>query len=257
MKTMLRLIGGLLIALSCSAACAQDGGLSYWITMLHTYEPLKLSSRKVLASQFATAAKGMISGEVAVAQGGMAAKMQLSTTTELLKSFQRYGVYSGQGAQTCMAVNQGEDIDAANARTLAAINAFVGTEGDGRAKYAPSEYERSRSAVHMERYCSAQEHNMGLCVSKFDGMAKFGTDYSKFARTDHLTSKQAKAAGDFVATLVAPAMPKVVSTQCDTACMEDRSRNMRLSALSSMASMPFASQMANRSGVKTYLKEFK
>jgi len=241
------------IAVACLLSGFAQAQIAEIFQSLTTYGTLEVSSLRVIAAQFSTSAKGMINADVAMTQGGVAAKALLATTTQLLEHLQNYGVYSGQGPQICMTINQGEDIDAATKRTNLAIDSFMGQSGDARGKYAAPDYERKRSSNHLEKYCSAQEHNLGICTSQFDGMAVFGSDYSKFARTEQLTEKKAKAGQDFIAAMLPPALPQLASSQCDDACINQGYNVRALNAMASIAALPIAVQLANRTGGKTYL----
>lgn len=216
---------------------------------------LKTNALRVLTRQISLAEEVNTQANMALTAGSLAARAQLETTSALLNILQEFGPYAGQGPQSCMSVNSGEDITVAAERANQSADIFLGFNADGSGNFPAPEYESRRAANHLKKYCSAQEHNLGLCTSMFDGLAKFGSDYTKFARTDQLTAKQADAGHDFIAAIAPPALIKQPSSGCNEACQIQQYQARSMSAFASMGVLPIATQLANRTGTKTYLKE--
>ncbi|MBL8510055.1 MAG: hypothetical protein JNM52_00290 [Betaproteobacteria bacterium] len=245
----------LILGFFCLAPAAEASGRYITYILRAFYRPQEISAWKVATSQIATAEKQIIAVDTALAQGSLASRAQLSATTDLLHRTQQYGIFSGQGAQVCLAVGQRKDVANAGDRANVAQKAYMRDNGDGRGRFTPTEYELERAREQLKRYCSAEEHNLGLCQSSFDAMAGVGGDYQKLARNEQLTTKQAEAAKDFIATAVPAAIPVRAERNCGPACVRATEQLRYLSALSSMAALPMANQMSRRTGVKTNLKD--
>ena len=218
--------------------------------VLQNYATQKLAASKVLASQISLAATTQINADIALTQGSVAARAILSTTVDQIDAYRSYSGLTGQGAQICDAVNQRNDVDdIAGARS---VYRFTEQRGGGRAAVPPDRYEAARAEKALEAYCSADEHNLGICKSKFDGMNSAASNYSKIALNDQFTKKQLGAAGDFISNLVPPPLPARVAKNCDANCMALRGKSLRVEALSSMVAAPLAAGMSNRIGQKTF-----
>lgn len=250
-RCIVRRLGGLVITafLLLALQPARAGALAFLMEML-TYGPIKVAGLKVVTSQVATAQKAQITNEVLLANGAMAGRAQLETTIQHIELFRNYGLISGQGPQTCSAINQRNDIeDIENRRNS---YAFTAMPTGGRSSVPREGYEDRRTEQRLDAYCSADEHNLKLCRSRFDGMASASTDYNKLLRADQLTAKQLKAAQEFVANLVPPQLPLQRSAECGAACQTDRASALRSDALASMVAVPMAAQLSSRIGVKTF-----
>lgn len=210
----------------------------------------KIAAWKVFTSQSATAAKAQVNARVSILQGEMAAKGSLAATTEQLELYQAFSALTGQGAQVCSAVNQRNDID-----TIALARdsfEFVAMPRSGRAAVPASSYEETRAKVQIDAYCTADEHNLGICKSRFDGMAAASANYNKIMTADQFTTKQLRSAEDYIANLVPPPMPARAAKNCDAGCQSARMAALRVDATSSMVAAAMAMQMSSRIGEKTF-----
>jgi len=210
----------------------------------------KVASWKVFTSQVATAAKAQINARTSVLQGEMAARGSLATSIEQLELYQHYSALTGQGAQVCDAVSQRNDIDSIG-RSRDSFE-FVAMPRAGRAAIASADYEVERGKAQLDAYCSADEHNLGVCKSRFDGMASASANFNKIMTADQFTSKQLRSAEDYIANLVPPPVPVRAAAQCDVGCQSARMAALRLDAVSSMVAAPMAMQMSGRIGAKTF-----
>jgi hypothetical protein len=213
----------------------------------------KVSATKVASAQVAMAAKAQINADVTLAQGEMYARGLLTSTVEQLETFRRFNGATGQGVQTCDAINQRNDVDTI-ARARDAVT-FTQMPNGGRAALSPDSYEVHRVVARMDAYCSADEHNLGLCKSRFDGMASASTNYNKLITADQFTAKQLKAAQDFVAELVPPPLPQRRNGGCDAGCQSERMGALRVDAMASMVAVPMAAQLAGKIGQKTFAEQ--
>jgi hypothetical protein len=222
-------------------------------SVLQQYGTQKQSAIKVLTSQVSTAATMQMNADIALAQGSIASKALLSTTSEQIEIYRRYSALTGQGAQVCDAVNQRNDVDGiASARSA---YAFTQPVNGGRAAVPRDRYESARLDKRLDAYCSADEHNLGLCKSRFDGMAAASTNYNKIVVADQFTGKQLKAVEDFVANLVPPPLPVQRASDCDVRCQMSRARAMRVDALASMVAAPMTASLSSRIGQKTFAEK--
>lgn len=210
----------------------------------------KIAAWKVFTSQVATASKALINARTSVLQGEMAAKGSLAGTIEQLELYQSFSAVSGQGAQVCDAISQRDDID----KIALARDSFefVAMPRAGRTSAAPPSYEVDRSKDQLDAYCSADEHNLGICKSRFDGMASASANFNKIMTADQFTTKQLRSAEDYIANLVPPPLPVRSSANCDVGCQSARMAAMRLDAMSSMVAAPMAMQLSGRIGEKTF-----
>ncbi|SFF31545.1 hypothetical protein [Paracidovorax wautersii] len=211
----------------------------------------KLSALRVMTSQIATSSKAQINATISIVQGEMGARGVLAGTTEQLDLYRSFSAIGGQGVQMCDAVSQRNDID-----TLSRAQdsyQFVAVANSGRTSARRDNYEIVRAEKQMDAYCSAEEHNLGICKSRFDGMENASSSFNKLMGVDQFTNKQLKAAEEFIANAVpAPrAMPQV-SRACDAACKSARVAAMRMDAASSMTAATLAMQLSSRIGAKTF-----
>lgn len=211
----------------------------------------KLSALRVMTSQIATSSKAQINATINIVQGEMAARGVLSGTTEQLDLYRSFAAIGGQGAQMCDAVSQRNDID-----TLSRAQdgyQFVAVPNAGRTTARRDNYEVVRAEKQMDAYCSAEEHNLGICKSRFDGMDNASSSFNKLMGMDQFTSKQLKAAEEFIANAVpAPRLMPQASKSCDAACKGARLAAMRMDAASSMTAATLAMQLSGRIGAKTF-----
>lgn len=205
---------------------------------------------KVFTSQVATAAKAQINASATLLQGEMIARGSLAGTVEQLGLYQKFSALTGQGAQVCDAVNQRNDIDTISLAREAFE--FVAVPRAGRAAVPAPNYEVDRSKNQLDAYCSADEHNLGICTSRFDGMASASSDFNKLMTEDQFTTKQLRSAEEYIANLVPPPLPVRSAANCDAGCQSTRMVAMRLDALSSMIAAPMAMQLSGRIGAKTF-----
>lgn len=242
---------GLLVAMNATSVARAD--VFDIFTVLQQYGTQKQSSIKVLTSQVATAATAQMNADIALAQGSVASKALLSTASDQVEIYRKYSALTGQGAQVCDAVNQRNDLDdIARARDG---YAFMQQSKGGRAAVPQDRYESARLDKRLDAYCSADEHNLGICKSRFDGMAVASTNYNKVVIADQFTTKQLKAAEDFVANLVPPPLPARRASDCDARCQGLRARAMRVDALASMVAAPMAASLSSRIGQKTFAEK--
>ena len=210
----------------------------------------KMAARKVFTSQVATASKAVINARTSLLQGEMAARGSLATTIEQLELYQTFSSLTGQGAQVCDAVNQRNDIDTI-ALARDAVE-FVAVTLSGRAPVSPQNYEVDRSKEQLDAYCSADEHNLGLCRSRVGGMASASANFNKLMTAEQFTTQQLRSAENYIANLVPPPMPVQSGAACDVGCRSARMAAMRVDALSSMVAAPMAMQLSGRIGEKTF-----
>ncbi len=222
-------------------------------TILQQYGTQKLSAAKVATAQVSLAATAQINADIALAQGAMAGRALLAMTTEQIESYRNYSVLTGQGAQVCDAVNQRNDVDDI-ARARGAY-LFSNPKDGGRAALPRDRYDAAMLEKRLDAYCSADEHNLGLCRSRFDGMNSASTSYTKIVLADQFTGKQAKAAQDFIANLVPPPLPLQRAGDCDPGCQTQRVRAMRVDALASMVAFPMAASLSSHIGQKTFVEK--
>lgn len=214
----------------------------------------KVASLRVMTSQFATASKAQINARVNLMQAQMGAIGVLASSVEKMEAFQSFSAVTGQGAQVCSAVAQRNDIDVIS---LGRNNySFVSGVRGGQSSTPADNYEILRSAAQLDAYCTAEENNLGICRSKFDGMAGYSSNFNKLQTAEQLTTKQLEAAKDFVANMVPPP-PKVVtaSKNCDSACLSRRLASMQSDAAASMVATSMTMQMANQIGAKTFAEK--
>lgn len=224
---------------------------------VHAFEQVlqkKIAALRVMTSQIATAAKAHINARTSIAQGAMAAQGMLSTTVEQLNQFQAFSALTGQGAQVCDAVAQRNDIDSISLARDAFQ--FVAMANAGRSAVPRDNYEVARASKQLDAYCSADEHNLGLCMSRFDGLANASTDFNKLTGVDQFTNKQLKAAEEYIANLV-PAHKTVPqkAASCDAACQAVRLAELRANAAASMVAATMAMQLSSRIGEKTFAEK--
>lgn len=214
----------------------------------------KIASLKVMTSQFATASKAQINAKVNLMQAQMGALGVLASTVEQLEAFQQFSAFTGQGAQVCDAVSQRNDIDAISVGRNS--YSFVSGVRGGQSDTPADNYEALRSKAQLDAYCTAEENNMGMCRSKFDGMAGYSSNFNKLQTSEQLTTKQLEAAKDFVANMVPPP-PKVAmaSKNCDSGCLSRRLASMRSDAAASMVATSMTMQLANQIGAKTFAEK--
>lgn len=243
------MLAALLFALS-STAHAQ---LADIFRLMEQYGTQKQGASKVLASQISVAATAQINADIAIAQGAMVGRALLSTTVEQVETYRSFSGLTGQGAQVCDAVSQRNDIDDIDKKR--SLYSFTSQPRAGRSAIPPDRYESTRTERRLDAYCSADEHNLGLCKSRFDGMNTASTNYTKFALADQLTSKQLKAAEDFIANLVPRPSPVRRATECDVGCRTQLVQAMRLDAVSSMVAVPVAASLSGRIGAKTFAEK--
>lgn len=212
----------------------------------------KIGAYKVMTSQIAMSAKTKISYRQREAEGEMAGLALLSSLTEQYLLYRDFGPTTGQGAMVCDAANQRSDIS----RIMKEVEAydFGNTERGGSAKIPIDKYVVMRTQQRLEDYCSGDMHNLGLCRSKFDGMASADTNYAVLAQTEHFTNKQAKAAQDFISNVVPnpPPLAPVISASCGPKCQEARSLAIQYNSYASLAATGLAAHFATKIGEKTY-----
>ena len=253
MKFLKTTLVGMVLLVASNAATADVlsfmlGNLTSLVSVLN----IEVTGIKVATSQVAVAAKSQINAAVVLAQGGMAARGTLASTLAQIEIYNNFGFESGQGPQTCAALGLRNDIDViAQSRDKLA---FTAMSTAGRASFPLEFYEAQRASGRVAAYCSADEHNLGLCKSRFDGMAGVSTNYSKLSLQDQFTSKHIKAAQDFVAELVPPPMPVRANVVCGngSGCQAERLAALRVDALSSMIAVSMAAQFSNQVGEKTF-----
>lgn len=219
-------------------------------TVLQNYGTQKLAAAKVLTSQISLAGTTQINADIALTQGAVAARALLSTASDQIDTYRSYSALTGQGAQVCDAVNQRNDVDDI-ARSREAY-AFTEQRSNGRAAVPRDRYEAGRIEKSLDAYCSADENNLGICKSRFDGMQSASSNYTKISLADQFTTKQLRAAGDFISNLVPPPMPARRAGDCDAACKAQQMRALRADAMASMVAVPLAASMSNRIGQKTF-----
>lgn len=210
----------------------------------------KVASWRVATSQIATASKASINAKLNIAQAQMSAIGVLASTTEQLQIYQSFSALTGQGAQVCSAVNQRNDIDLiGKTRSDYRFNEMARS---GRGELPVDDYEVGRGIKQLDAYCSAEEHYLGICRSRFDGMASASTNYTKLTAADQFTSKQLKAAEDYIANLVPPPLPVQSASSCDVGCMSARMRALQMDAAASLVAVPLSMQLSDRIGAKTF-----
>ncbi len=253
MRSLKKWLMGVVFLVAASAATADV--LSFMlgsVTALVNVLNIGVSGLKVATSQVAVAAKAQINADIVVAQGAMAARGTLASTLEQIAVYNNFGFESGQGPQTCAAVGLRDDVDViSQSREKLAFTAMATA---GRAPFQREFYETQRATSRMGAYCSADEHNLGLCKSRFDGMAGISTNFGKLSLQPQFTSRHIKAAEDFVAELVPPPLPLRANVSCESgsACQGERVAAMRVDALSSMVAVSMAAQLSSRVGEKTF-----
>lgn len=242
-----RVVAGAVIAV---AAATASGSAFAFIGILQQ----KVAALKVMTSQIATAAKAHINARTSIVQAEMAAMGMLSTTVEQLQLFQAFSIVSGQGAQVCDAVAQRNDID-----TISMARdsyQFVAMPNSGRAAVPRDNYEVARADKQLDAYCSADEHNLGLCTSRFDGMANASTSFNKVMTMDQFTNKQLRAAEDYIANIVpAQRVAARTASSCDVSCQSSRLLALRANAAASMVATSMAMQLSGRIGEKTFAEK--
>lgn len=245
-----RLAVGCLVLGSFFYTGAAHAGLFDIIAALANLGTQKLSAIKVATAQIAVSANEQKKVDIALAEGAMKARAMLSTTVEQLETYRRYSHQSGQSVQVCDAVNQRDDLNSvADARQA---YSFASPKRAGRADVSSDGYEEKLLDKRLDAYCSADEHNLGLCQSRFDGMAAASSDYAKIILPDQYTTKQVAAAQDYIANLVPPPLVQIQKGRCESACQIARIQAMRVDALSSMVAVPVAVNLSSRIGVKSF-----
>lgn len=210
----------------------------------------QVMSWKVADAQIAAATKAQVNSSIALAQGKVGGTATLESTAQQIDTYRQFSAVVGQGAQVCDASSQRNDIDRIG--TARDQYAFANMANGGRAAYPAADYEVKRSADRLDLYCSADEHNLGLCRSRFDGMATASTSAPKVGLPDQYTHKQLKAASDYIANLVPAPVPTRGASTCDAGCQAARLAALRVEATSSMVAVPTAARLAGRIGEKTF-----
>lgn len=215
----------------------------------------KIASYKVMTAQFAAASKAAITNLQRVAEGEMAALSIQASLLDQMMIYRQYSPLVGQGAQVCDAVNNNSDIDIISRSRPRIEMGNLSTAG--RPKIDPSNYIATRVKDQLENYCTADEHNLGLCRAKFDGMAAAASDFGKLMDKELFTSKELKASNDFVANMVPPPAPKVSKNNCKTSsCLELVAAARSMDAFGGLVANSYASVFSSRVGTKSY-PEFK
>lgn len=210
----------------------------------------KLASLKVMTSQFATASRAVINAKASLVQGQMMAIGAMSTTVEQLELYQTFSAVNGQGAQVCDAINQRNDIDAIG-KSRDSFS-FVAEQRSGHGATPADNYEVRRAEQQLDAYCSADEHKLGLCKSRFDGMAAASSNYLQLSSADQFTAKKLKAAEGFISNLVPPPAVPRSAASCDAGCQAQRLTAMQSDAAASMIAVPLAMKMSSQIGAKTF-----
>lgn len=209
----------------------------------------RISGYKVLTTQISASTKQVLQGAKRVAEAQMASLAAVASTIEQMELFKDFGITMGQGAQVCDAVNQHADIsrlaDLLSAYEIGRVN------NAGRPNIGPENYTQARVKQQLTDYCSADQHNLGICRSKYDGMAALSTDYAGLEIQDQLTKKQLKAVNDFVGNLVPPPAPQYTG-KCGPSCQSASAMGKQLDTFSSMAALGISAPFTNRIGAKTY-----
>lgn len=216
-------------------------------------EPLarqKVSGYKVLTSQISVAAQQKINSAKRMAEAQMAAIALMASSIEQLEVFKDHSPMMGQGAQVCDAVNQRSDIT----RIADVRKAYdVGNvRNAGRANFPANNYVGARIKQQLEDYCTADQHNLGLCRARADGMASASTDYTQLDVAEQFTNKQLKASNDFIANIVPGPSFVGFSGKCGPKCESVIASAKQMDSISSMAAFGLATQFSNRIGNKTY-----
>ncbi len=234
-------------------AAAAASALAPALVRADAIEPLaqnKVSGYKVLTSQLSVAAQQKINSAKRMAEAQMAAIALMASSIEQLEVFKDHSPMMGQGAQVCDAVNQRSDI----ARIADVRKAYdIGNvRNAGRASVPATTYVSTRIKQQLDDYCSVDQHNLGLCRARSDGMANASTDYSQLDSAEQFTSKQLKASNDFIANLVPGPSLVAIAGKCGPKCQSVIASAKQLDSISSMAAFGLASQFSNRVGAKTY-----
>lgn len=236
--------GKLLVALAAMIAlpCAAD---------VESFGNQKIASFKVMAAQFSSASKAAITNLQRVAEGEMAALSMRLSMLDQLEVYRQFSPLVGQGAQVCDAVNNNSDIDIISRTRTRYEMGNLSTAG--RLKIDPANYVSTSVKEQLNNYCTADQHNMGLCRAKFDGMAAASSDFSKLMHKELFTAKDLNASNAFVANMVPPPAPKLTKNRCKTnSCMELASASRSMDAFGGLVAHSYTSVFASRVGTKTY-----
>ena len=220
-------------------------------------EPLlknKIAAWKVIASQVAIGDRAIITASQRIDQARMAALGSLQQSLSQLEIFRSYGAFTGQGAQVCAAALNRNDINRIGDRM--AVLDFVSMPQRGRLNVKPDNYTVAMVNEQLEKYCSADMHNLGICQTRFDGGVAVSMSYARINAAEQLTTQQLEGTKAFIANMVPPG--QVVNTrssgQCNAECIQSRVRGMRADAISSLVAVPMAEHFASRVGASTYAK---
>lgn len=213
----------------------------------------KIGALKVMTQQFATAAKTSIESAQRLAEAQIASVAYMNTTIGQMEVYQSFNPYTGQGPKFCDAVSNSKDIVAISTKR---DNFDLGnTNRAGRTKVAPDRYSELRVKSNLDKYCTADQHNLGICRARFDGLNGASSNYSKLAEIEQFTKGQFEAANEFIANLV-PVPSKEIMTKkggnCGVGCENAYVNAMQADAFSSMVAFGAKSSFSSQIGTKTF-----
>lgn len=211
----------------------------------------KIASYKVLTTQYKTKATAIINNMKRVAEAQMGALAMLNSSVAQMELYKEYSPIGGQGAQTCDAVNQSTDIT--RIARLRQQYDLGNVSSAGQMAFNPTKYVQAQVKEQLDKYCTADQHNLGLCRAKYDGMAGASSNYASLMQHEQFTVKQLEAANHFIANLLpAPAPLSLAQKSCGARCDEVAHAYAEQNSFSSLVAHSFASNFGNRVGTKTY-----